>query len=69
MFSSVMHLEAEQKLIKYDIKLHMRIKTHTVVELVCKECKNFKDKRENILEARIQFKWLKMAVQQIAAKL
>ena len=34
-----MHLEAEQKLIKYDIKLHTRIKIHTVVDLVCEECK------------------------------
>ena len=34
-----MHLEAEQKLIKYDIKLHTRIKIHTVVDSVCEECK------------------------------
>ena len=36
---SVMHLEAEQKLIKYDIKLHIGIKIHTVVDSVCEECK------------------------------
>ena len=37
-FSSEMHLEAEQKLIKYDIKLHIGIKIHTVVDSVCEEC-------------------------------
>ena len=53
---SVMHLEAEQKLIKYDIKLHIGIKIHTVVDSVCEECKkSVKDTGENILEARIQF--------------